>query len=353
MVELVGLADTRPVPDAPPGVPVHAGHRAMLDAARPDIVVVCTPPHTHAPIASDAMLAGADVLVEKPPVVDLAEHETLVGLAARTGRACQVGFQALGSPALAELLSTMDGQRPAAIAARGAWMRDDDYFHRAAWVGRSTVDGRPTLDGALANPFAHAVMQVLAIAEGRGAPSTVEVERYRTRDIDVDDTATLRLTYPDGVRALVAVTLCAERFRPGDIAVRCPSGTAVLEYPTDRLRLPGEPRLRHRPGRTGLLANLVAHRREGTPLVAPLSRTAEFTAVMEAVRATPVTAIGPRHLSVRTDLPSPRLVVDGIDAALEAAVAGCAMFSELNLPWAAAGREPRRLEIEMKTWRAA
>lgn len=339
-VELVGIADVRPVPDAPAGVPVHTDHRALLDAVHPDIVVVSTPPYTHAPIATDALRAGADILVEKPPVVDLAEHRALSAVLDSTGRSCQVGFQALGSRALAELMSTMDGAKPTGIAMRGTWKRDDAYFHRAAWVGRSMVDGRPALDGALANPFAHAVMQVLAIAAGHGDPVDVTVERYRTRDIEVDDTATLRLSYPDGTRALVAVTLCAEEFLPGDIAVHLGDGTAVLEYPTDRLRLPGEPDLTERPGRTVLLANLVAHRRDGTPLVAPLSRTAAFTAVMDAVRAVPVTAIPARYLSTRDDMPTPRLVIDGIDAAVDAAVARGALFSELDLPWAVPGPGP-------------
>ena len=339
-VDLVGLADVRPVPDAPPGVPVHTDHRALLDAVRPDIVVVATPPYTHAPIASDALYAGADVLVEKPPVVDLAEHRALSAVLGGTGRSCQVGFQALGSRALTELMSTVDGAELTGIAMRGAWMRDDAYFQRAAWVGRSTVDGRPALDGALANPFAHAVMQVLAIAARHGDPVDVTVERYRTRDIEVDDTATLRLTYPGGMRALVAVTLCAEEFRPGDIAVHTAAGTAVLEYPTDRLQLPGEPELTERPGRTVLLANLLAHRRDGTPLLVPLSRTAAFTAVMDAVRAAPVATIPARYLSTRDDLPTPRLVIDGINAAIDEAVARGALFSELDLPWAVPGPGP-------------
>jgi predicted dehydrogenase len=339
-VVLVGLADVRPVPDAPPGVPVHTDHRALLDAVHPDIVVVSTPPYTHAPIAADALHAGADVLVEKPPVVDLAEHRALSAVLGGTGRSCQVGFQALGSRALTQLLAGVDGTKLTGIAMRGAWMRDDAYFQRAAWVGRSTVDGRPALDGALANPFAHAVTQVLAIAAGHGDPVEVTVERYRTRDIEVEDTATLRLTYPDGMRALLAVTLCAEEFRPGDIAVDTAAGTAVLEYPTDRLRLPGEPDLTERPGRTVLLSNLVAHRRDGTPLVAPLSRTVAFTAVMDAVRAAPVATIPAGYLSTRHDMPTPRLVIDGINAALDEAVARGALFSELDLPWAVPGPGP-------------
>jgi predicted dehydrogenase len=334
-VELVAIGDVAPVEDAP-DVPIFEDHRELLAATAPDIVIVCTPPHTHAPIAEDALRAGADVLLEKPPVLCGAEHRRLLEVLAETGRSCQVGFQALGSEALAELLSTIDEGRLGpvlSIAAIGAWKRDTAYFGRSAWAGRRSLDGRPTLDGALANPFAHAVMQVLAIA--RRALRRVEVERYRTRDIEVDDTATLRLSFDGGLRALIAVTLCAEEFEPGSITVTGRSGTAVLEYPIDRLRLPGDPEPREVPGRVGLLPNLVEHRADrGRPLVAPLARTEPFTEVLDVVTAAPVTAIDPRYLGEATDLPTPRLVVDGINEMVHRAAADLALFSELSVPWA-------------------
>jgi predicted dehydrogenase len=336
-VELVAIGDVAAVEDPPAGVPVFEDHRSLLAATAPDIVIVCTPPHTHAPIAADALRAGADVLLEKPPVLCAAEHRRLLEVLDETGRSCQVGFQALGSEALAELLSTIDEGRlgpVVSISAVGAWKRDAAYFGRAAWVGRRSLNGTPTLDGALANPFAHAVMQVLAIA--RRPLRDIEVERYRTRDIEVDDTATLRLSFDGGLRALVAVTLCAEEFVPGSITVTGSSGTAELEYPTDRLRLPGDPQLREVPGRVGLLRNLVEHRADrGRPLVAPLARTEPFTDVLDVVTAAPVTPIDPSYLREATDLPTPRLVVDRVNAALHRAAADLALFSELSIPWAA------------------
>jgi predicted dehydrogenase len=334
-VELVAIADVAPLQDPPPGVPVYTSHRELLAEVAPDIVIVCTPPHTHLPIAVDALRAGADVLLEKPPVLDAAEHHCLLEVLAETGRSCQVGFQALASPALASLLSTIDSGalgRLASIAAVGAWKRDETYFTRADWVGRRSVDGRPTLDGALANPFAHAVMQVLAIA--RRPPTLVEVERYRTRDIEVEDTATLRLSFDGGLRALVAVTLCAEEFVPGEIRVSGSLSDAVLEYPTDRLRLPADPGLRDVPGRVSLLSNLVAHRGDRrVELAAPLSRTLAFTEVLSVITEAPVARIDPSYLRTATDLPAPRLVVAGINETLRAAASSLALFSELAVPW--------------------
>ena len=55
----------------------------------------------------------------------------------------------------------------------------------------------PVLDGALVNPFAHAVMQALAVL---GAPVERWSRLYRARPIEVDDTAALRLTLAGGAR---------------------------------------------------------------------------------------------------------------------------------------------------------
>ncbi|MDI5943455.1 Gfo/Idh/MocA family oxidoreductase, partial [Micromonospora sp. DH15] len=166
-VRLVALVDVRPIePEPAAPLPVDAAvftdHAAMLAAARPDVVVVCTPPHTHLPIARDVLAAGADVLLEKPPVLSMAEHRLLAAAVAETGRACQVGFQALGSAALAELTAAVTAGRlgtVTGIATVAAWQRSDGYYARAPWAGRRTLHGRPVLAGALANPLAHAVMQ--------------------------------------------------------------------------------------------------------------------------------------------------------------------------------------------------
>ncbi|MGI5213036.1 Gfo/Idh/MocA family protein [Plantactinospora sp. CA-290183] len=362
-LDLVALVDVRPVealPDAPvpPGTGVFTDHREMLAAVRPDVVVICTPPHTHLPIALDALAAGADLLLEKPPVLSLAEHRVLADALAEAGRVCQVGFQALGSAALGELTSAVcDGRlgTVTGISTVASWQRTDGYYARSPWAGRRSVHGRPVLDGVLVNPLAHAVMQCLAVARaavsagvaaGRpdGAetsdaawPAQVELERYRTRPIEVDDTASLRVTLGGGLPVVAAVTLAGEDFIAGEVVVHGTAGRAVLEYPTDRLLLPGEPGLREVPGRAGLLANLLEHRDDpgAVPLIAPLARTAAFTAVAEVIRAAPEPALVEGDPVVSTGTPPDRvLTIRGVNAALRRAAAEGALLSELGVPWA-------------------
>jgi predicted dehydrogenase len=362
-LRLVGLCDVhaiQPAPGAPvpADLPAFACHLAMLKAVRPDVVVICTPPHTHLELATEALACGADVLLEKPPVLSMSEHDALAKAVAESGRACQIGFQALGSAALAELTAAVTDGRLGTItgvAAVASWQRDDAYYARSPWAGRRLLDGRPVLDGALANPLAHALMQSLAIATAAAGepvmPGVVEVERYRARPIEVDDTACLRATMDGGGGSaggppiLAAVTLCGEEKIEGEIIVHGTAGTAVLEYPTDRLLLPGaggdgdvgSSAFREVPGRVGLLENLLDHRADpaGTPLIVPLSRTAPFTALLEAITGAPEPIdVGPAYLTAVGEPPARVLTITGVNAVLRAAAQRLSLLSELGVPWA-------------------
>lgn len=79
-----------------PGVYTDAGE--MLAKARPDVVHITTPPHTHAPLARQVVLAGAHVYVEKPFTVDAAEAGDVLRLAAARGRSVCVGHDQLFDP---------------------------------------------------------------------------------------------------------------------------------------------------------------------------------------------------------------------------------------------------------------
>jgi predicted dehydrogenase len=368
-VELVGLCDLAPVQDAPRApVPASAAvftdYRELLAETTPDIAIIATPPHTHLEIASAAVLAGADVLIEKPPFLSLAEHESFIQLLEATGRAGQVGFQALGSAALTELTAAIHAGKLGAITGvgvHGAWRRPDAYYQRSPWAGRRQLNGRPVLDGALANPFAHAVMQALAVAGaelGGSAGKTelgeaagkaldavevagIELERYRARPIEVDDTGTARLRLSSGLPIVIAVTLCADVHLDPVVVVQREAGRAELGYSVDTLRLPGDGEARVVEGRVGLLANLIDHRAapETVPLLAAVAMTASFTTLAEAIMAAPEpTTIG-REFWTSHGTGSERVVtVPGASDIMRRAADELALPSELGVPWAVAPR---------------
>lgn len=61
-------------------------HGAMLEAVRPHVVHITTPPDAHLPLALQALAAGSHVFVEKPAGRDLAAVEELLDAAEAAGR---------------------------------------------------------------------------------------------------------------------------------------------------------------------------------------------------------------------------------------------------------------------------
>jgi predicted dehydrogenase len=94
--ELVGVADVdaRKAEEAARlhGIPRwFDDHRSLLELGL-DAVVVATPHDTHFALARDALEAGADVLVEKPMVIEPEDARELVRLARRLGLRLHVGY---------------------------------------------------------------------------------------------------------------------------------------------------------------------------------------------------------------------------------------------------------------------
>lgn len=87
---MVAVSGRRRSPRIPPGVRYYADWRELLEAERPDIAVVATPPATHAEIACAAMDAGAHVIVEKPLATTLEDARRVIATRDRTGRRATV-----------------------------------------------------------------------------------------------------------------------------------------------------------------------------------------------------------------------------------------------------------------------
>jgi predicted dehydrogenase len=311
------------------------------------VTIVCTPIHTHADLTLDAAAAGSHVLLEKPPTTTLAGFERLVSRLTATGRACQVGFQSLGShavPHVRALIANDAVGEVIGIGAAGAWQRDSSYYARAPWAGRRALGGVAVVDGALTNPFAHATATALALDGETGEEGLRElrVELFRANPIEADDTSCLRLVTARGTTITVAVTLCAERNAEPYLIVHGTRGRILLEYRTGRVQLKAGGRVESTEhAATDLLDNLVAHVREpGVPLLVPLSATRAFMQVVETVRLAPEPLeVPPEYRRTDTSGAHPRQVLPGIEASVAGAAEDLALFSELDLPWA--GRRGR------------
>lgn len=335
------------------GAPVVRDIGAAKGVGPVDVVVVAAPIAAHLPLALAALEAGADVLLEKPPVTTRAALADLLEAERRTGRVVQVGFQSLGSHALPAFLDGSLVGRVRSAAAVGTWTRDQAYWDRSPWAGRRRLGGVDVLDGVVTNPLAHAVATALALVGCRRAADVhrVEVELYRANGIEGDDTSTVRVTTRSGVEATAALTLCGPAEVPPTVRVRGTGGSAVLHYTEDRVRVDRSPgpgsdpdapadadRTRHF-GRTGLLENLLAHRAAGAELLVPLASTGAFVEVLEAVRAAEPVRIDHPWVAWHGEGPARRPLVADVEAIVDRAADHRALFSEVDAPWAHTTRD--------------
>lgn len=352
---LAAVVDPRPVagtpltaPDADGGPLVPADARwypdldALLADAPPDVVVLSTPIHTHLPLATAALRAGCDVLLEKPTVATLAEHAELLEVVRATGRRCQVGFQTFGSGAadeLTRLVASGELGEVTTVGAVGTWVRTRAYYGRAAWAGRRSLDGVPVVDGVVTNPLAHAVATALRVAGATRAEdvTAVDLELFHAHDIEADDTSSVVVTTAGGRTVAAGLTLCAPVRPPATVVVRGTAGEATLRYEHDELDVRTARGTRTiRTGRRNLLVDLLDVRRDpAARLRCDVESTGAFTAVLEAVRTAPDPRPVPPDLVtwVGEGADAHPVVADVADWCAAVAERG-AGFSAVGAPWA-------------------
>lgn len=91
------------------GCSVADGWEEMTERAEVDVVVVCTPPHMHAPIAINAAQAGKHVLCEKPLARTVAEAEAMVKAAKDAGVSLKCGFNHRHHPGIRQARCWFEG----------------------------------------------------------------------------------------------------------------------------------------------------------------------------------------------------------------------------------------------------
>ncbi|WP_062078150.1 Gfo/Idh/MocA family protein [Demequina globuliformis] len=308
---------------------------------RPDVVILSTPIPTHLPLATVAMRAGVDVLLEKPTTASLAEHTALAAVAEETGRLCQVGFQTFGSHAIGaieRLVADDEIGEVTGVGAVGLWVRTVGYWARAPWAGRRQLDGRDVVDGVVTNPLAHAVATGLRLAGATRNHDVqdVVVDLYHANDIEADDTSAVRVLTADGVRCGFGLTLCAAERTPARVIIHGTRGRIELAYETDRVRVvtPTMDVEKHY-GRMDLLEDLLASRRTpGRALACDVRDTGAFMRVMEAVRTAPdPRPIAESHIEWVGEGDDRHPVVGDIERWCEDVALHARTFAELHAPW--------------------
>jgi predicted dehydrogenase len=180
----------------------------LVDAAL-DFVDICTPPSTHVGLITAALARGCHVLCEKPLVSSPGDLEVVVAAAADAKR----------------VLHTVHNWHHAPIVARASALLDEGAIGRvttAAWQTLRTepaavrgaeanwrIDPAVAGGGILSDHGWHVFYLVQRWMGARPTTVTARLETRRHAGIAVEDTANVRLQFPDG-RATIMLTWAAD-----------------------------------------------------------------------------------------------------------------------------------------------
>ncbi len=189
------------------GATPYANVTELLAAEDPDLVSVTTPPGSHAEIAIEILAAGKSVLLEKPPVLSLAEMDAVAEAEQASAGSVWVIFQHRhGSGALraADLLGRGALGRPLVAVCETLWFRPLSYFDpdwRGTWVGEG---GGPTLG--------HGIHQIDLLLHLLGPWRTINATAVRLdRPVEFEDVSMASVIFESDAVGTVINSLLSPR----------------------------------------------------------------------------------------------------------------------------------------------
>lgn len=180
----------------------------LLSQGRPDLVLVCTPPSSHAELALGCLRAGVSVLVEKPPTISLREFDELAGA---DGGLDPPWFATVfqhrfgsGQRRLKALAASGVLGRPLVAICHTTWYRDQAYFD-VPWRGRwDTEGGGPTMG--------HGIHQMDMLLDVLGEWAEVSaVAGTLARDMPTEDVSLAHVKFGNGAVASVVNSVLSPR----------------------------------------------------------------------------------------------------------------------------------------------
>lgn len=184
-------------------VPITKDYKALLEETKPDVAVIATESGNHYEIAKNALLAGVNVLVEKPITMKTEEADELIELADKNKCTLGVCHQNRFNPVVKELRRVVESGvlgKIYHVTARILWTRDDAYYKLAPWRGTEAQDG-----GTLMNQCIHAIDLLRWTAGGKSV--RVQAERARfSRPIEMEDFGAALIRFDNGTVGIIEGT---------------------------------------------------------------------------------------------------------------------------------------------------
>lgn len=335
------------------GCALFTDHRAMLDAWRGRLDLVCIPTgiHLHAPMACDCLAAGANAFIEKPAAATMQDVRRMQAAERQHGRFIAVGYQTMyASETLVMKRALLAGRlgKVRRIACRGLWPRDQAYYRRNGWAGRLKADGHWVLDSPFNNAIAHQLNMCLFLAgpteRASCTPLRVQAELGQAHGIESADTAALRIHCAEGPEIIFLATHCSAGSLDPEIRVDGDAGHLLWTFRTLTIRdQDGTEEVLDCEGptlRQSLWRSLLARLAGDDRFLCGLEVAGTQTLVVNGAHLSAAVQTAPAGLVRQEVRPDGKVstIIDGIDTQIaEAFQRGC-LLSETGCVWLRPGR---------------
>lgn len=202
-------------------VPYFTDLTAMLEEARPDVVIIGTPSGMHAEHTIICAEHGVNVLCEKPLDVTAEKIDAMI-------EACERNRVKLGgifqrrtyTAALETRKAICEGKLGKLILCDGyfKYNRDEEYYQSDGWRGTWALDG----GGALMNQCIHGIDMMMWLC---GDVESVTAHcRTLARNIEVEDTAVILVQFKNGAVGVIEGATSMAKGEDTIFAIRGESG---------------------------------------------------------------------------------------------------------------------------------
>lgn len=211
------------------GIRTEPDWPSLLHCSDIDVICICTPSGTHAPLAIDALNAGKHVVLEKPMALNTAQCDEIIAAADRSHARITVISQLRTSPDILrakKLLESNAVGKITMVQLHMCYYRDPAYYH-GSWRGTKAMDG----GGALMNQGVHGVDLIQFLL---GPVKQVRsVVRTLLHQIEVEDTVAAALEFENGA---VGVITASTATHPGyDREIKIYGTRGGMEFKEDKM----------------------------------------------------------------------------------------------------------------------
>ncbi|MBE7052131.1 MAG: Gfo/Idh/MocA family oxidoreductase [Ruminococcaceae bacterium] len=204
-------------------------YEEMLCCDKIDIINICTPSGTHAPLAVEAAKHNKNIIVEKPMAITKQQIDELTYTVEKNNVKLAVISQLRFKDSIQKVKSAIRNGELGDIVLGDVYMkyyRSQEYYDSSGWRGTWEMDG----GGALMNQGIHGI-DLLQYLVGP-IKSVMGMCKTLARDIQVEDTANVIVEFQSGAIGVIQGTTSVEPGYPRIIQISGTKGTIEITEDT-------------------------------------------------------------------------------------------------------------------------